>query len=151
MDTTLAHGLDGDGKPRALAVTAAGLLRVDGIAEATGASGDTVDHVLNVGGASDADGLQAVTLAKDSTGAYYLRVVQPRYGAPEAVTPNDSTDLPNGAAWGFIVTVTGAVTFNTARSTAITITATAGTEYRIPVTRVYATGTTATGIVALYP
>lgn len=123
----------------------------EAVDEVVRAEGETPDHALTIGGMSATEGMSMLTVVKDTSGNVYLRTLPPQYGAPVAITPDDATDLTNGAAWGFIATVTGTVKFNTARASGVTITATAGAQYMFPVTRIFATGTTATGIVALYP
>jgi hypothetical protein len=66
-----------------------------------------------------------------------------------AVTPGDSTDI--ASTRGFHVNGAGdvAVRFKGGDSS-ITLTVVAGQTYPYQITRVYSTGTTATGIVALY-
>lgn len=68
------------------------------------------------------------------------------------VTPSDSVDLLNGIAVGVIAVTTGGnIAVNLAGGGTATLTGlTAGQIYLINVTRVLATGTTATGIYALY-
>lgn len=76
----------------------------------------------------------------------------------QAVTPSDTNDLPNSAAMALYVGVTGNVTVccqRTAPGVAsqqnVTFTAVpAGTVLPLTCFRVLATGTTATGIVALF-
>jgi hypothetical protein len=67
-----------------------------------------------------------------------------------AVTPNDTTDLPT-ASKRLWVGGAGNVKINTIRGTALTYTAVpAGTYLNVRASRVFATGTTATNIVAEY-
>jgi len=67
-----------------------------------------------------------------------------------AVTPDDANDLARVSV-ELMVGVGGTVKIDTlGGQTGVTFTAVAGFRYRIRATRVYATGTTATGIVALY-
>jgi hypothetical protein len=67
-----------------------------------------------------------------------------------AVTPNDSTDLPNGICRALYIGGAGSVVVDTANSTSITFAGlTAGTILPINVKRVR-TGGTATNLVALY-
>ncbi len=68
------------------------------------------------------------------------------YGAA-AVTPNDSTVIPTTRA--LAIGVAGNVAVRMANATIATIAVTAGTA-ALQVDRVYSTGTTATGITALY-
>lgn len=68
-----------------------------------------------------------------------------------AVTPNDGADLPNGIALGVRVGVAGNVKMDIkGGSQGIVIPCTTNNDFYIPISRIYATGTTATGIVALY-
>lgn len=67
------------------------------------------------------------------------------------VTPSDSTDLPNGPAFGIQVTGAGNVAVNLAGGGTATLTGlSAGQILRVNVSRILATNTTATGIFALY-
>jgi hypothetical protein len=65
------------------------------------------------------------------------------------VTPNDSTDLPDGLCRGLLIASGGTLKIHVADGTARTLTVPAGI---IPVyaKRVWATGTSATGIAAIY-
>ncbi len=68
----------------------------------------------------------------------------------KAVTPNNSTDLPDGPARGLLVTVAGNVSFITAGGTTHNLTnVPAWTQLPIAASRVRSTGTTAT-VLALY-
>lgn len=68
-----------------------------------------------------------------------------------AVTPSDSVDLGNGPTKAIYVTVGGNISVNLAGGgTAVLTTVVAGQILPIAVTRILATSTTATGIVALY-
>lgn len=68
-----------------------------------------------------------------------------------AVSPNDSTDLANGATSALYVTGAGNVNVNLAGGGTATLTGlSAGQILQIAVTRVLNTSTTATGIYALY-
>lgn len=78
-------------------------------------------------------------------------IVQPALWV--AVTPSDTTDLPQGVAKGLYVDQAGTLTFIPAdnlNSQAVTINVTAGTRIDSFVRRVLSTGTSATGIYALY-
>lgn len=67
-----------------------------------------------------------------------------------AVTPNDSTDLPNGPCRALYIGGAGSVVVDTANSTSVTFAGlTAGTILPLNVRRVR-TASTATNIVALY-
>lgn len=67
-----------------------------------------------------------------------------------AVTPSDSADLAN-VSRGIIVGVSGNVSVNMSGSgSAVVIAMNAGTIYPLAVSRVRATNTTATGIVAVW-
>lgn len=65
------------------------------------------------------------------------------------VSPNNSVDLEN-ATRGFICTTAGTVKVDMVRGGTVTFTVLAGVLYPFRVKRIYATGTSATGIVALY-
>lgn len=68
----------------------------------------------------------------------------------KAVTPSDSTDLPNGIARSLLVIAAGNVSFITAKGTTQTYSSVpAYTVIPVAASRVRATGTTAT-VVALY-
>lgn len=64
----------------------------------------------------------------------------------QAVTPHDT--IPNVFS-GFIVTVAGNVVITDTQGNTVTWPALAGVVYRISVTRIKATSTTATGIIGL--
>ena len=64
------------------------------------------------------------------------------------VTPDDGTDLTD-VTRGIIIAVGGTVKFTLLDGTAVTVTLPAG-QFSIRVARVWATGTTATGITALW-
>lgn len=67
-----------------------------------------------------------------------------------AVTPNDAADVP-APTKGLFLGATGNVRVDMANGNTVTFTAlTGGIVHAIAVKRVYATGTTATGIIALY-
>lgn len=65
-----------------------------------------------------------------------------------AVTPADGTDLPNGKAWGLWIGVGGTLSFD-CNGINLSTTVPAGL-FQVSTTRVRATGTAATGILALY-
>jgi hypothetical protein len=68
-----------------------------------------------------------------------------------AITPNDSTDLPVAPCRGIYVGVTGDVTVDIGNDTNVTYkNAPQGQVLAVQATRVRATGTTATDLVALY-
>jgi len=69
-----------------------------------------------------------------------------------AVTPSDVANLPGGKARGLYVGVTGDVTVlsPTGAAGVAFVAVPAGTVLNVEVLRVYATGTDATDIVALY-
>jgi hypothetical protein len=84
--------------------------------------------------------------------AYTANQSQPSEFEGEAVTPNDSTDLPSGACTAIYVTGAGNVNVNLAGGgTAVLTGLSAGQIVRVNVSRILATSTTATGIFALYP
>lgn len=71
----------------------------------------------------------------------------------KAVTPNDTTDLPNGPCRGMLFTAAGNITFDTAAGTTVTIPVNSswfGAVIYIRAKRIRATGTTSTGIFACY-
>jgi hypothetical protein len=72
------------------------------------------------------------------------------YMDAKAVTPSDTVDLPDGPSRGIFVAIAGNVSFITGGGSSITLPLSAATFYDIEVVRVKATGTTATGITALY-
>lgn len=65
-----------------------------------------------------------------------------------AVTPNDSQDLTS-ASRGINVSGTGTVRVTTVGGDTATVYIAAGSAFPIRVTRIWATGTTATGIVVM--
>ena len=68
-----------------------------------------------------------------------------------ACTPSDGTDLPNGPCHAIYVTGAGNVNVNLlGGGTAVLTTLSAGEIVLVAATRILATSTTATGIVALY-
>lgn len=69
----------------------------------------------------------------------------------KAVTPNDTTMLPDGPARGFYCGGAGNIKVLTTAGDAVTLTAIAiGVLHHVQIKQVFATGTTATLIVALY-
>jgi hypothetical protein len=68
----------------------------------------------------------------------------------EAVTPNDSTDLPGGVTRAIMVGADGDVVVNYANGTSDTLYLLAGVVHPIQVARIKSTGTTATSIKAAY-
>lgn len=64
------------------------------------------------------------------------------------VTPNNSTDLA-AVAYGFFCTTAGTVKVTMANGTALTFTSVACQYHPLIVKRIWATGTTATGIIGL--
>lgn len=66
-----------------------------------------------------------------------------------AVTPSDTQDLPV-ASRALNVAGAGSIRVTTVKGDTATITVAAGIPFPVRVTRVWATGTNATGIVALY-
>jgi len=71
------------------------------------------------------------------------------YSHAVSVTPNDSTDL-TVPAWAFIPATSGTVKITTYWGDTVTVTVVAGYTYNIRTKRIWSTGTTATGIVALW-
>lgn len=70
-------------------------------------------------------------------------------GDAAAVTPSDTTDLPQISV--VYVGVSGSVKVTTAQGTAVTFTgANAGTVLPVQVRRVWSTGTTATSLTAVF-
>jgi len=77
--------------------------------------------------------------------------IQPQEYSGLAVTPADGTDLPGGTTIGLLATGAGNINVNLeGGGTAVLTGLSAGQILDIAVTRVLATSTTATGIVALY-
>jgi len=73
------------------------------------------------------------------------------YRAAFAVTPHVSNPVPGGATRAITVGATGTVTGRMSGNAAdFVFTATAGFIYPFEFTHIRATGTTATGIIALY-
>lgn len=79
------------------------------------------------------------------------------YGAPgrfaRPVSPSDTSDLPDGAARGLRIDVAGTVKLVAPGDTddhAVTFEAYTGEIYPCWTRKVFATGTTATGILAIY-
>ena len=66
-----------------------------------------------------------------------------------AVTPADGTDLPGGTTRSLLIGAAGNIKVTTAGGETVTVAVPAGYN-PFAVTRVWATGTTATGIVALW-
>ncbi len=72
----------------------------------------------------------------------------------ESVTPSDSVDLPSGPCIAIFAAGAGNISVNLPNSgvvTAVVSSVGAGQIVRINASRILATGTTATGIYALYP
>ena len=67
---------------------------------------------------------------------------------PLAITPSDSTDIAKSD--GIHVNGSGNVKFNDAYGNTVTLYMLAGVSYPYEATRIFATGTSATGIHALY-
>lgn len=67
-----------------------------------------------------------------------------------SVTPNDSTDLAGGITRGIMVTAAGNVSVITKNGTTVTIPVSENFPYPFSVGRIRSTGTTATGVFALY-
>ena len=68
----------------------------------------------------------------------------------EEVTPNDDFDLPNGVCRAFFVSGAGVVRFRDPAGNIVNITSGESQYHPIKVQRVFATDTTATGIIAMY-
>lgn len=71
-------------------------------------------------------------------------------GGAAAVTPNDGTDLPNGVCRSLYVGGTGNIVLITAQGDTVTFNAVPVGFFPVRCSRVKATLTTATAIVALY-
>lgn len=78
-------------------------------------------------------------------------IVLPReFSDAYEVTPNNSADLTPFGVRGLRVTVAGVVKVDIVGGhSGVTIPCAAGIDLHLPIAKVYATGTTATGIVAL--
>lgn len=68
----------------------------------------------------------------------------------KSVTPSDTVDLVDGATRGILVTAAGNVAVITKDGDEVTLPVTEKIFYPVSVGRIKATGTTATGILALY-
>lgn len=79
-----------------------------------------------------------------------MRVVDTSLRNAVAITPSDSSNLPI-ITKGFTVAATGTLKADFADSGTVTMTAlVVGTVYPMAIKKVYATGTTATGIIGYY-
>lgn len=67
-----------------------------------------------------------------------------------AVTPSDSADLPYGECRSMHLNVAGDVKFTDGRGNTVTLTLVAGMPIPYGARRIWSTGTTATGIFAVY-
>lgn len=67
-----------------------------------------------------------------------------------AVTPSDTVNLVNGVCRAIHVNGAGNVKFSDARGNAVTVTLVAGMPIPYAASRIWSTGTTATGIFAVY-
>jgi hypothetical protein len=67
-----------------------------------------------------------------------------------SITPDDSTDLPSGMARGIFVGIGGAVALRGAAGNEVIVISGDSQYHPLLVTRVLATGTDATNIIALY-
>lgn len=68
----------------------------------------------------------------------------------KAVTPSDTTDLADGVCYGLLVAYDGNIKLTYANGLTDTIFLVSGIVHPIQAKRVWATGTTATGIKACY-
>ena len=64
----------------------------------------------------------------------------------KSITPSDSVDDVNGPFRGFMVNVAGNIKITTAGGDTVTLAVAASFPYMFSVSRVFATGTTASGI-----
>lgn len=83
------------------------------------------------------------------------QLIDDSYKSAKPVTPSDTTDIPMPSGYsharGLYVSVSGNVKVQMADGGDMTfISLSAGVSHRIAAKRVYATGTTATGIIALF-
>ncbi|WP_443747231.1 spike base protein, RCAP_Rcc01079 family [Asticcacaulis solisilvae] len=76
-------------------------------------------------------------------------MTQPITGAAP-VTPSDNTDLANGPCRAIWVEGAGVVKMTLAAGDVVTLTLGAGFAHPFVATRIWSTGTTATGVVVLY-
>jgi hypothetical protein len=72
------------------------------------------------------------------------------FEAARAVTPSDTVDLPDGPCNALHISVAGALKIHDGSGTAVTFANVPVGVFRVIAVRVFATGTAATGIVALY-
>lgn len=68
----------------------------------------------------------------------------------KSVVPSDTADLPDGASRSLYVTGAGALSVVDTVGNTVTLVSGAGQYHPVRVARILASGTTATGIVALY-
>lgn len=93
---------------------------------------------------------EAMALGKSLRAGAEVDMEAPFLDAQE-VTPDDANDLPRNPAFAFRVGGAGDVEVTTVDGSQATIVGlAAGEVFRLAVTRIHATGTSATGIVALY-
>ena len=104
-------------------------------------------HLISVTGAGVATDKGAINLGLGASGLAALNKIAPPNHAA-VVTPNDGADLANDAQV-LVVAVAGDIKVTTTGGEAVTIPFPAGWT-PIEVERVWATGTTATGITALW-
>lgn len=81
----------------------------------------------------------------------YVKIIDNNAVSAVAVTPNDSTNLTTGATKGIYVGVSGDLKVTMYDDTVITFVGISNGVFQpITVKRIWATGTTATSIVAVY-
>jgi hypothetical protein len=117
---------------------------------ASGKNPDGSDFFLPTGAELTLDPTNLATGAKQDTGNSSLALAEPASHAA-AIAPADGADLANAAIKGIYVGVSGDVKVDlVAGGSGITFKAAPVGLLRIQAKRVYATGTTATNLVALY-
>lgn len=99
----------------------------------------------------DASGRAYKVRAHLGADGIYTMAGQGTIAGAKAVTPNNGVDLPDGTANGLWITTAGTLKMTLASGDVITITIPSdGYQLDFQVARVWATGTGATGIIALY-
>jgi hypothetical protein len=116
----------------------------------SGKNPDGTDYTMPISAGLTLDPTNLATGAKQDTGNTSLGLIAPAASAA-AVAPSDSVDLANAATKGIYVGVSGDVKIDLVTGgSGIVFKAAPVGLLRVQAKRVYATGTTATNMVALY-
>jgi hypothetical protein len=104
-------------------------------------------------GRSQINGKSGNTLEVDSNGAAQVSLAGSIAKDAPLLVPNDNADLPKGPTLGIMVQSTGDLKVRFANGTQDETLATLqpGIVYPFSIKKVYATGTTVTGVRGLYP